>query len=181
MATGTVDFFNDAEGYGFIDPEDSDEDIFFHMENVSDQDIKEGIEVEFEIANADGGPTAVNVVTSGTTPSPSIESDSSASDATIEDAHSEITKFLNSHAPRSDSTVNINVSDSRLEGQFKRLQHELDIKESEVNMLRELINEIIDDQIENGKVAMDAEMKEATANIIASTLMQEYTQTSEES
>jgi len=31
MATGTVDFFNDTGGYGFIDSEDADEDVFFHM------------------------------------------------------------------------------------------------------------------------------------------------------
>jgi len=34
MATGTVDFFNDTGGYGFIDTEDADEDVFFHMEDV---------------------------------------------------------------------------------------------------------------------------------------------------
>ncbi|MFB6109628.1 MAG: cold-shock protein, partial [Halodesulfurarchaeum sp.] len=32
MATGTVDFFHTRKGYGFIDTEDADEDVFFHME-----------------------------------------------------------------------------------------------------------------------------------------------------
>ncbi len=31
MAEGTVDFFNDTGGYGFIETEDADEDVFFHM------------------------------------------------------------------------------------------------------------------------------------------------------
>ena len=34
MAKGTVDFFNDTGGYGFIETEDADEDVFFHMEDV---------------------------------------------------------------------------------------------------------------------------------------------------
>ena len=49
MAKGTVDFFNDTGGYGFIDTEDSDEDVFFHMEDVGGPDLEEGQEVEFEI------------------------------------------------------------------------------------------------------------------------------------
>jgi len=32
MANGTVDFFNDTGGYGFIDTDDADDDVFFHME-----------------------------------------------------------------------------------------------------------------------------------------------------
>jgi CspA family cold shock protein len=42
MATGTVDFFNDTGGYGFIKTEDSDEDVFFHMEDVGGPDLEEG-------------------------------------------------------------------------------------------------------------------------------------------
>ena len=40
MATGTVDFFNDTGGYGFIDTEDSEEDVFFHMEDVGGRTSK---------------------------------------------------------------------------------------------------------------------------------------------
>lgn len=61
MATGTVDFFNDAGGYGFIDSEDSDEDVFFHMEDIGGADLEEGQEVEFEIEQADKGPRAKNL------------------------------------------------------------------------------------------------------------------------
>jgi len=61
MATGKVDFFNDTGGYGFIETEDSDEDVFFHMEDVGGPDLEEGQEVEFDIEQADKGPRATNV------------------------------------------------------------------------------------------------------------------------
>jgi CspA family cold shock protein len=61
MATGTVDFFNDTGGYGFIDSEDADEDVFFHMEDVGGPDLEEGQEVEFDIEQADKGPRATNL------------------------------------------------------------------------------------------------------------------------
>jgi CspA family cold shock protein len=61
MATGTVDFFHTRKGYGFIESEDSDEDVFFHMEDVGGEDLEEGQEVEFEIDQAPKGPRAVNL------------------------------------------------------------------------------------------------------------------------
>ena len=61
MATGTVDFFNDTGGYGFIDTEDSEEDVFFHMEDIGGPDLEEDTEVEFDIEQADKGPRATNV------------------------------------------------------------------------------------------------------------------------
>ncbi|MFC7081508.1 cold-shock protein [Halobacteriales archaeon SW_6_65_15] len=61
MAKGTVDFFNDTGGYGFIDTEDADEDVFFHMEDVGGPDLEEGTEIEFDIEQADKGPRATNV------------------------------------------------------------------------------------------------------------------------
>jgi len=42
MAKGTVDFFNDTGGYGFIDTEDADEHVFFHMEDIVVPDLEEG-------------------------------------------------------------------------------------------------------------------------------------------
>ena len=62
MATGTVDFFNDTGGYGFIETEDADEDVFFHMEDVGGEDLTEGTELEFDIEQAPKGPRATNVV-----------------------------------------------------------------------------------------------------------------------
>jgi len=61
MATGTVDFFNDTGGYGFIETDDADEDVFFHMEDVGGDDLEEGQEVEFDIEEAEKGPRATNL------------------------------------------------------------------------------------------------------------------------
>jgi len=61
MAKGTVDFFNDSGGYGFIKTEDADEDVFFHMEDVGGPDLEEGQEVEFDIVEAEKGPRAENL------------------------------------------------------------------------------------------------------------------------
>jgi CspA family cold shock protein len=61
MAKGTVAFFNDTGGYGFIESEDSEEDVFFHMEDVGGPDLEEGQEVEFDIDQADKGPRATNL------------------------------------------------------------------------------------------------------------------------
>jgi CspA family cold shock protein len=62
MAQGKVDFFNDTGGYGFISTDDSEEDVFFHMEDIGGPDIQEGEEIEFEIEQAEKGPRATNVV-----------------------------------------------------------------------------------------------------------------------
>ena len=62
MATGTVDFFNQTGGYGFISTEDADDDVFFHMEDVGGPDLEEGTELEFDIEQAPKGPRATNVV-----------------------------------------------------------------------------------------------------------------------
>jgi len=61
MATGTVAFFNERKGYGFIETEDADDDVFFHMEDVGGPDLEEGQEVEFDIEQADKGPRATNL------------------------------------------------------------------------------------------------------------------------
>lgn len=61
MPTGTVTFFHDRKGYGFIESDDADEDVFFHMEDVGGEDLEEGQEVEFEIEEADKGPRAIEL------------------------------------------------------------------------------------------------------------------------
>ena len=58
MAHGKVDFFNDTGGYGFIDTDDADDDVFFHMEDVGGDDLEEGEEVEFDVTSGDKGPRA---------------------------------------------------------------------------------------------------------------------------
>jgi len=42
MADGTVDFFNDTGGYGFIETDGADDDVFFHVEDVGGPDLEEG-------------------------------------------------------------------------------------------------------------------------------------------
>ncbi|PSQ15845.1 cold-shock protein [Halobacteriales archaeon QS_8_69_26] len=61
MAKGVVDFFKESGGYGFIETDEADEDVFFHMEDVGGPDLEEGQEVEFEIEQAEKGPRAKNL------------------------------------------------------------------------------------------------------------------------
>ncbi len=61
MAKGTVDFFNDNGGYGFIETDERDDDVFFHMEDIGGPDLEEGQEVEFDIEEAEKGPRATNL------------------------------------------------------------------------------------------------------------------------
>jgi cold shock protein len=68
MATGTVKWFNDAKGYGFIAAADGGKDLFVHHTNIVGQGFKtlaEGVAVEFEPAEGSKGPEATNVVLAG--------------------------------------------------------------------------------------------------------------------
>ena len=60
MNKGTVKFFNDTKGFGFISEEGADKDHFVHVSGLID-DIKEGDEVEFELQEGKKGLNAVNV------------------------------------------------------------------------------------------------------------------------
>ena len=57
---GTVAFFNDSKGYGFIKDSETKESVFVHVNNVLDE-IKEGNLVSFEVEMGQKGPTAVKV------------------------------------------------------------------------------------------------------------------------
>jgi cold shock protein len=64
MATGTVKWFNDAKGYGFIEPEGGGKDLFVHHSQISGDGFKtlaEGAKVEFEPREGAKGPEASNV------------------------------------------------------------------------------------------------------------------------
>jgi cold shock protein len=62
---GTVKWFSDEKGYGFIAPEDGSKDVFVHHSNIEGTGFKtlaEGATVEFEIREGQKGPEATNVV-----------------------------------------------------------------------------------------------------------------------
>jgi CspA family cold shock protein len=60
MATGTVKFFNDSKGFGFIKPDEGGEDIFVHVSGTIDQ-IRENDAVNFDVERGKKGLNAVNV------------------------------------------------------------------------------------------------------------------------
>ncbi|EAY26146.1 cold shock domain-containing protein [Microscilla marina] len=60
MNTGTVKFFNESKGFGFITEDGSNKEYFTHVSGLVD-DIREGDEVEFELQEGRKGLNAVNV------------------------------------------------------------------------------------------------------------------------
>jgi CspA family cold shock protein len=55
MPSGKVGFFHDRKGYGFLDTEDADDDVFFHMDDVDGPEPQEGDEFQFEIEDGPRG------------------------------------------------------------------------------------------------------------------------------
>ncbi|WP_375239869.1 cold-shock protein [Aurantibacter sp.] len=60
MAQGTVKFFNDSKGFGFITEEGSENDHFVHISGLIDE-VREGDTVEFDLQEGRKGMNAVNV------------------------------------------------------------------------------------------------------------------------
>jgi cold shock protein len=64
MATGTVKWFSDDKGFGFITPDEGDRDLFVHHTGITMdgyRSLSEGLRVSYEEEQGDKGPKAVNV------------------------------------------------------------------------------------------------------------------------
>jgi CspA family cold shock protein len=66
VITGTVKWFNESKGFGFITPEDGSKDVFVHFSAIQGGGFKslaEGQQVQFDVEQGQKGPSAVNVQT----------------------------------------------------------------------------------------------------------------------
>ena len=64
IKTGTVKWFNNAKGYGFITPTEGDKDLFVHMSGIMMEGYKtlsDNQKVSYQIGDSDRGPVATNV------------------------------------------------------------------------------------------------------------------------
>ncbi len=60
MPTGTIKFFNEEKGFGFIKPDNGAQDVFVHVSGLVSE-VKEGDRVSYEVEQGRKGPNAVNV------------------------------------------------------------------------------------------------------------------------
>ena len=61
MKIGTVKFFNESKGFGFITPDDGGKDVFVHVNGLNGGSISEGDKVTYEVEEGKKGLNAVNV------------------------------------------------------------------------------------------------------------------------
>ena len=64
MSTGTVKWFNDAKGFGFITPDDGSKDLFAHYSQIQGggfKTLKESDKVSYEVEDSPKGPRAANI------------------------------------------------------------------------------------------------------------------------
>ena len=64
MSTGTVKWFNDAKGFGFITPDEGGKDLFVHFSAIQGSGFKtltENDKVQYDVGQGEKGPNATNV------------------------------------------------------------------------------------------------------------------------
>lgn len=60
MIEGTIKFFNEAKGFGFITPNEGGQDVFVHITGLN-ENVRENDKVSYSVENGQKGPHAVNV------------------------------------------------------------------------------------------------------------------------
>ena len=66
MPNGTIKWFSDQKGFGFITPDDGSKDLFVHHSSINGEGfrtLEEGTKVSFDVEASDKGPRAANVTT----------------------------------------------------------------------------------------------------------------------
>ena len=119
MATGTVKWFNNAKGYGFILPEGGGDDLFAHYSSIQMdgyKTLKSGQSVEFEIIEGPKGLQATNIQTSGTADLESMNGEPATSEVisvTLEEDAIEVNETLAASTGQPDpSSVGIKAGHS---------------------------------------------------------------------